>query len=132
MLSRQTFISIENKQLARGVDHWPAHLQHDFFTAYAALSSLARVREHASSFVPPPPVFVFSGRPLLLTLAGLLQGWAPPASGAGAALPRLINCCVVTISVLLGSLFVLVPQAAALFPSGSSAAVTAIFIFSRQ
>lgn len=42
---------------------------------------------------------------------------------------RLFNCFVITLSVLIASLFVAVPQISSSFPSGVSAAVTCIFIF---
>ncbi len=130
MGSRKTFIDIENRQLARGVEHWPIHLQYDFFISYAALSSVARIREEICSF-QQPPLHRKSFGPLLNTLYSLVYGWAPSAP-LQANFPRLINCCVVTISVLLGSIFVFVPSGSALFPSGASAAVTAIFIHSSS
>lgn len=145
LLSRRTFINIENVQLARGVEQWPLHLQHDFFVSYAALSCVARVYEEIVAF-EQPPLHCVSFDPLLATLRSLLDGWSFSASKS-ANYARLINCCVVTISVLVAAVLVFVPEGekvwsnqhktnpkkgAALFPSGASTVVVVVFIHSSS
>lgn len=44
--------------------------------------------------------------------------------------PKLLNCGVLALSVMLTSLFVIIPELRAYFPSGISASVTCVFVFS--
>jgi hypothetical protein len=78
-----------------------------------------------------PSFSQFSFRPLLLTLLSLVFSWSPSFPLA-LNVPRIINCIVVTLSVSIAALFVFVPPIARAFPSGASACVTTIFIFSSS
>jgi hypothetical protein len=127
LASRVAFIEMEHDHLNRGVENWPLHLQSDMFASYASLSFVTRIVEEIGGFAQPDRV-VFSFFPLLQTLKGLVVCWAPSSSWK-ANVSRLINCCVVSISVLIAAIFVLIPDAAELFPSGSSSVIIIVFIF---
>ncbi len=124
--ARRTFIDIENQQMRRGIQNWPEDMQMDFFTSYAALANVASIWEAISHF-KEPPLSEISIRPLLATANSLVASfWFSDVPAQNIA--RLLNCVVLTTSVMVGCLFVLVPEVASFFPSGISAAVTCIFV----
>lgn len=123
---RSKFMQYEMDVLKRGISSWPEEVAFDLMTLYFGLSSLATLTELIQQWSEPPPYEV-SFQPAKGSISKMFDSWALNSSW-DAIRSRLINASVLVISVVVASLFVVIPSLQARFSSGISASVVVIFI----
>lgn len=114
----------------RGIPLWSEEVVGDMLTSYFSLSGVSELHLVLQRSGFHVPLSEWSVQPLIRAFGARVLAWTP-SDAKHANVARLFNGLVISLSVAVASLFVVVPSVAAIFPSGVSAAVTAIFVFTE-